>query len=56
MGKLKIFILRLGWDIAHATIMVQLRAGDSVNVEQLWGGTTTEKSMNYFYGYMIEET
>ena len=51
-----IFKLRIEWAPAHATMMVHLRAGDSVKVEQIWGGTTTEKSMNYFYGYLIEET
>lgn len=48
--------LRNNWATAHATILIQLRAGDSVKVERIWGGTSSDTGMNYFYGYLIEET
>ena len=41
---------------AHATILVLLRAGDSVKVEYNYGGATDDKSMNYFFGYIVEES
>ena len=51
-----ILSLRHDYVNAHATILVSLRAGDSVKVEFIYGGTTNNKNKNYFYGYIIEET